>query len=124
MTWDLSVILENKPGSMAAVCRALEDAGIGIEAICGFIESGIDVDHFLVDDPAAALSTIERTGSVVRSQREVVVVPLPDNDRPFSAITTAAADAGVNIDLIYVAIRNRLVLGGNGVERLRVLGVG
>ncbi len=116
MHTDLSVSMDDRPGALAELCLALQRAGVTVGAICGDITGGAEIDHFLVDDPATARRIIRQQGSEVRAEREVLVVDLEDRPDAFGEVTRAVAEAGVNIDLIYLASGNRLVMGGRGVD--------
>ena len=70
----------------------------------------------LVDDPDAAASAFEARGMTVRGPREVLVAEVADSPGELGRITRRFADAGVNVDLLYVAHNNRLVLGPDDLE--------
>jgi hypothetical protein len=60
----------------------------------------------------------------VSREREVVVVDVEDRPGVLADLTRKIARAGVNIDLVYVATRNRLVFGSGDLAALRdALGV-
>jgi hypothetical protein len=56
----------------------------------------------------------------ITREREVVVVEV-DDDRPgvLADLTRRVADAGVDLDLVYVATRNRVVFGSRDFEGLQ-----
>lgn len=116
MHTDLSVAMDDRPGAIAELCLALQRAGVVVAGICGDITNGADIDHFLVDDAETARRVIARHGCEVRAQRDVLVVDLQDRPDAFGEVTLAVAEAGVNLDLIYLASGNRLVLGGQGLD--------
>ena len=116
MATDLAVTMDDRPGALADLCRALQRAGVVVEAICGDITNGSDVDHFLVDDPRTSRRIMERSGCTIQRERDVLVVDLEDRPDAFGEVTRLVAEAGVNVDLIYLASRNRLVLGGRGLD--------
>lgn len=116
MATDLAVTMDDRPGAIAELCHALQRAGVAVEAICGDITNGSDVDHFLVDDPATSRRIIERSGCTIQRERDVLLVDLEDRPDAFGEITRLVAETGVNLDLIYLATGNRLVLGGQGLD--------
>ena len=113
---DLSVAMDDRPGAIAELCLALQRAGVTVEAICGDITEGAEMDHFLVDDAATARRVIARQGCAVRRERDVLVIDLEDRPDAFGEATRMVATAGVNLDLIYLATGSRLVLGGQGLD--------
>jgi ACT domain len=55
----------------------------------------------------------------VTSEREVVVVDVQDRPGVLADLTRKIARAGVNLDLVYVATRNRVVFGAADLAALR-----
>ena len=116
---DLTVILENKPGTLADVFEALGRAGINVVGSCGFPASGEGILHVLVEDAAAARQALEGVGLTVRDERDVVIVgPLPAQPRSGGAVLRRIADQGVNVDLLYMTEDGRVVLSGEDVPAL------
>ncbi len=54
MAKDLTVVLENRPGTLAELGEALGKAGINVDGMCGFPCEGRGVIHILVEDAGAA----------------------------------------------------------------------
>ncbi|MBA3605428.1 MAG: ACT domain-containing protein [Acidimicrobiia bacterium] len=52
-------------------------------------------------------------------EREVVVVQVDDQPGILADLARTVADAGVNLDLVYVATRNRVVFGSPDLGGLR-----
>jgi hypothetical protein len=76
----------------------------------------------LVDDVAGARAALEGAGIEVQAETDVIVspaLPEPDIDTPgrFGEMARAIADAGINITLVYVASRNRVVLATSDNQR-------
>ena len=55
----------------------------------------------------------------VSREREVVVIDVEDRPGVLADLTRKIAKAGVNLDLVYVATRNRVVFGAPDVSALR-----
>lgn len=110
---DLTIQTEDRPGTLAAVGEALGNAGVNIEGLCGFVARGQGTVHFLVADEAAARAALEGAGISIAAERDVIVADMSGQDRPGSmgAMARKVADAGVNVELIYVAMGNRGVIG-------------
>jgi hypothetical protein len=116
---DLTVILVNKPGTLADAFEALGRAGINSVGACGFPSSGEGILHVLVEDAAAARQALEGVGLTVRDERDVVIVgPLPAQPGTAGALLRRIADQGVNVDLIYLTEDGRAVLSGDDVPAL------
>lgn len=117
MPVDLTVILADRPGTLAAVGEALGNAGININGMCGFPSGGEGVLHILVEDAAAARSALEQTGHEIRGEREVMLVEIEDRPGAFGEMARRIADAEVNLDLVYLATRTRLVVGADDLDK-------
>ncbi|MFV2045709.1 MAG: ACT domain-containing protein [Anaerolineales bacterium] len=117
MAKDLTVILEDRPGTLADMGQALGNAGINIDGWCGFPCEGKGVIHILVEDAAGARSALEDGGMQVTREREVFVLDIEDRPGVFGEIARKIADAGVNFDLGYLATNTRLVIGADDLEK-------
>jgi len=119
MAKDLTVILEDRPGTLADMGEALGKAGINIEGCCGFRSEGKGVIHILVEDVAAARRELEQAGLEVGDEREVLVLEVEDRPGVLGDVTRRMAKVGVNIDLIYLAANTRLVISADDLDKAR-----
>jgi len=119
MMKDLTVILKDRPGTLADMGAALGKAGINIEGLCGFPCEGKGVIHILVEDAAAARRALEEIGLEVRGERQVLVLEIEDRPGTFGEVSRRITNAGVNVDLAYLATNNRLVLGADDLDKAR-----
>ena len=119
MAKDLTVTLENRPGTLADLGEALGRAGINIEGGCGFPCEGKGEIHLLVEDATTARRTLEQAGIEVREERDVLVVEMEDRPGTLGDVTRRIANAGANIDLLYLATNTRLVIGADNLEKTR-----
>jgi hypothetical protein len=110
---DLTILMEDRPGTLADVGEALGNAGVNIEGMCGFGAGGQETAHLLVADESAARAALEGAGIAVAAERDVIVADMSGQDRPGTMGTMArkVADAGVNIEFLYLARGTRGVLG-------------
>jgi hypothetical protein len=119
MATDLTVVLENRPGTLAQLGEALGNAGINIIGGCGFQSGGEGVIHLLVEDAEQAKMTLQGAGIEVRDERPVLVTSINDRPGELGRLTRRIAKAGVNIDLIYLTAGGQLVLGVDDPEKAR-----
>lgn len=119
MPTDLTVWLADQPGAMASACETLGAAGINIDGCCAYPAGTAGQLHLLVDEAAAARAALTAAGFNVVSDREVIVHEL--NDVPGSAGTCLrrVADAGANLELVYLATATRLVIGVDDLDAAR-----
>ena len=119
MSFDLVIEIENSPGALADVAAAISDAGVNIAAATVFAGAGRAELHVLVPHAEAAKHALAISHLAVTSEREVVVVEVEDRPGVLADLTRKIASAGVNLDLVYVATRNRVVFGSKDLDALR-----
>ena len=119
MPKDLTIVLVNRPGTLADAAEALGRAGINIDGVCGFPAGAEGIMHVLVDDAGAARQALSGTGLEVRDERDVVVVAAENRPGAGGELLRRIADAGANVDLIYLTMDSRVVLSGGDVEAIR-----
>ncbi|MBV9127769.1 MAG: ACT domain-containing protein [Verrucomicrobia bacterium] len=123
----LALFLENKPGTLAAVCDALAQASINIYALT--ISDTVDhsVVRMVVSDTHRALAIFEEHGTLV-VENDVLVVEINNQPGRLSDIARKLAAAAVNIEYAYLAVgagapSGLMVLRPSDVPRaLQVLG--
>lgn len=111
---DLTVSLEDRPGTLADLGEALGKAGINIEGLCVVTSEGRAIGHVLIEDATAARTALEGAGIKVEGEAEPLIWETPPDavDRPGAMGESAriVANAGVNVQLLYLATKNRAVL--------------
>ena len=98
----LALFLENKPGTLARLCDALNKAKINIYALT--ISDTVDhcVVRVVLSDTRRALTMCEEHGCVV-VETEVLLVEAPNKPGALAAIAHKLTAAGLNIDYAYFA---------------------
>ena len=125
MATDLTVILRNVPGTIADLGEAAGKAGVNLLGGCGFECGGEGVMHVVVEgDSSAARTAFEQAGMEVRGEREVLVIDVEDTAGGLGRATRRYAEAGINVDLVYLTGDGRLVIGPDDVEQARSVGTG
>jgi hypothetical protein len=113
MAKDLTVSLEDRPGTLADLGEALGKAGVNIEGICGLGVEGRGIIHVLVEDATKAKQALEGAGIKVEGEADALVMDVVgDQDRPgaLGEMARAVSNAGVNIQACYLATKSRGVL--------------
>jgi hypothetical protein len=122
MAVDLVIELENSPGALAEVAAAISDAGVNVAAATCLGTGETAELHILVKHAEAARHALAVShGVVVSREREVVVVEVEDRPGVLADLTRKIAKAGVNLDLVYIATRNRVVFGSPDLDALRAV---
>ncbi len=95
MIRQISVFVENQPGSMMNVTSVLTEAGVNIRAISTFDTPEFGIMRLVVDDPVRAKSSLTEKGFVTR------VRELKDEQGNLNQMLKILADGKINIDYIY-----------------------
>jgi hypothetical protein len=119
MATDLLIEVENQPGALAKVAAAISDAGVNIAAATCTRPDDMAVMHILVKHAEAAKHALSTAAVTVTREREVVVVDVEDSPGVLADLARKVAEAGVNLDLLYVATNNRIVFGASDLDGLR-----
>lgn len=119
MTTDLTVILEDRPGTLADMGETLGKAGVNIDGGCGFACEGKGVIHILVEDASPARQALDEANIEVTDECQVLLVDMEDQPGELGKIARRIADAGVNIDVLYLSASNQLVLGVDDLDKAR-----
>ncbi|MGD0651746.1 MAG: ACT domain-containing protein [Verrucomicrobiia bacterium] len=98
----LSLFLENKPGTLAAVCRAYAEEKINIQAIS--VSDAVDhaVVRVVVSDPRRAVHLLGERGVLV-VERDVLMLESRNKPGELARIAQTLADHKVNIEYAYTA---------------------
>lgn len=113
-------MLADRPGALAAVGEALGKAGVNVEGGCGFPVDGRGIFHLLVDDAGVARRALEQADVQVVVEQDVLVLDVEDEPGLLGSIARMIADAGVAINLFYLASGTRLVLATSDNARAKV----
>jgi hypothetical protein len=117
---DVSIVIENRPGSLAEMGEALGKWGVSIEGGGAWVVGGKGAAHFLFEDGYAAKEALESVGINVLAVRDVVVQRLKQAiPGQLGQLTRRMADAGVNIEVLYSDHDQQLVLVVDDVEKAR-----
>jgi hypothetical protein len=119
MAVDLVIDIENTPGALARVAAAISDAGVNIAAATCIGPGERAQLHILVPHAGAVKHSLAISHLAVTGEREVVVVDVEDRPGVLADLTRKIARAGVDLDLIYVATRNRVVFGAADLDALK-----
>jgi hypothetical protein len=80
--------------------------------------------HILVPHAEAAKHALAISGLMVSHEHQVVVVDVVDRPGVLADLARKIAEAGVNLEVVYVATRDRVVFGSPDLAALKkVLGV-
>lgn len=117
MALDYTVMLPNRPGVLANLSKKIGKAGVNIEGISGTQYQDKVVLHMLFDKSQEAQTVLTENKVTIMSVREVLLVDVVNKPGELAKIAQKMANAEVNIDFIYIASDNRIVLGVDDPEK-------
>jgi len=112
----ISVFIENKPGTLAEVTGILGDADIDLRALSLADTANFGVLRLIVDDPNHALSLLREAGFVV-SVTQTLAVPIRDVPGGLAKVLKILAEEKVSVEYAYAFISRKQ---GNAYVILRV----
>lgn len=117
----LQVALEDRPGALAAVADQVARAGVNVDAVLAYTVGGESAAQFVVADAAATRSALAAAGTQVVGERTVLAVPIEDRPGALAELTGRLAAGGVNLNLVFIATGNRLLVGADDLDKARSL---
>jgi hypothetical protein len=100
----ISVFLENKPGSLAEVTRILGESGVNIRALSLADTKDFGILRLIVNDNEKAREILGRRGLTVR-KTEVVAVEVPDRPGGLAEILKVLTEADINVEYLYAFVQ-------------------
>lgn len=96
----LSLFLQNRPGVLAKLCRALAKRRISVKGLS--VADGADhaVVRMVVDQAAEAVHLFEEHGLLV-IENSVIALSIPDQLGALGSVTHRLGRAGLNISYVY-----------------------
>ena len=120
MAMDLVIEVDNRPGTLARIAAAISDAGVNLAAATCLGPGDRAELHILVPHAEAARHALAITHqAVITREREVVVVDVEDRPGALADLARQVAEAGIDLDLVYVATNNRVVFGSQDLDGLK-----
>lgn len=110
MATEFTVMLEDRPGSLAKLGEALGEADVNIDAIQGMPLDGKGIVKFVPDNPDGAAKALNAVG-IAYTTREVLMVDILDQPGTLGDVARVMSSAGINIDAVYVSLSGKVVLG-------------
>lgn len=98
---EFTVHVANRPGMLALITEHLAEAGINIEALAAYGMGEMGELRMMVDDAFTTRAVLQRAG-LNFEEREVLVTTLPHQPGAIAIMARRLADAGVNIEAVYL----------------------
>ena len=97
---EFTLSMEDKPGTLGKICRALADRNVNIIAAQSFSIGGKSTTRFVFDDPTKARSVLE-SERITYTETEVVKVQLPHRPGELARAAQKLGDVNININYLY-----------------------
>lgn len=102
----ISVFLENKPGTMAELTAVLSKNNIDMRALSLAETSDFGIARIITDDVYNAM-TILRDEGYICSATKVLAVEIPDEPGELAKVIRYLGDNGVNVEYMYAFITRK-----------------
>ena len=96
----ISVFLENKPGTLDAILELGKESGINVRALSLADTRDFGILRMIVNDTDKTLEAVKSAGYVA-TVTEIVAVTVPDTPGQLSRVVGILAKDGVNIEYLY-----------------------
>lgn len=105
----ISVFLENRPGTLTNMTALLAENGIDMRALSLAETNDFGIVRLIVDDVYKA-ATVLKDGGFVHKLTPVLAVLIPDEPGGLHKVLQVLTEAGVNVEYMYA------FLGGGDVD--------
>lgn len=99
----LSVLLENHPGTLATLAKTLTDAKINLKAMTIADTKDFGIARMIVDETERAVSVLNDAGWMAQV-REVCGFQVPDEVGGLSNVLTILGENGINVEYMYAIV--------------------
>lgn len=97
---EFTLTMDDRPGTLGKLCRALSDRGVNIVAAQSFPIGGKSTTRFVFDDPIKARSVLDKERATY-TETDVATVTLAHRPGELARVAQKLGDASVNINYFY-----------------------
>ena len=121
----ISVFLENRPGTLADATETLSKGGVNLRALCVADTHDFGILRLIADDhdtaaktgAQAALAVLKEAGYATTST-EVLAAVIPDDPGSMSRVLRGLAEAGISVEYTYAFLAEKVDSGAVVVLRV------
>src|SRR5438128_12192265 len=103
---EFAIRMEDRPGTLGKVCRALAERGVNILAFQSFSTGKESIVRFVVDNPTTAKSVLDAQ-RLTYTEVEVAQVKLPNRPGELARAASRLGHANININYAYCGVEVR-----------------
>ncbi len=100
---EFAIRMDDRPGILGKVCRALGDRGVNILAFQSFPSEGKSLVHIVVDNPTTAKTVLD-SERLSYTEAEVAQVKLPHRAGELARAASRLGEADININYAYCGV--------------------
>jgi hypothetical protein len=102
---EFTLLIEDRPGTLGKVCRALADRKVNILALHSFPIGGKSVTRLIADNPTTAMAVLD-SERLTCTETEVVQVKLPHQPGEIARVASRLGQANININYVYCGLES------------------
>jgi hypothetical protein len=103
ITKEFTVLIEDRPGMLGKICRALADREVNILALQSFPIRGKFVTRFIVDDPKTAKTVLDGE-RLTYTEAEIVRTKILHGPGEIARLASRLGEANININYAYCGL--------------------
>ena len=113
----ISVFLENRPGTLADATETLSRGGVNLRALCVADTHDFGILRIITDDEEKALAVLKEAGYATTAT-EVLAAVIPDDPGSMSRVLRGLAQAGISVEYTYAFLAEKVESGAVVVLRV------
>lgn len=122
---ELTIQLEDRPGTLGKVCRSLAERGVNVVAFQSVPAERNSLVRFVVDNPTTATKVLDNQG-LSYTEADVAQVKLPNRPGELARVASQLGEANININYAYGGVDPMtnaplLIFGVKEVEQATVI---
>ncbi|MDQ7785397.1 MAG: ACT domain-containing protein [Desulfomonilaceae bacterium] len=100
---EISVQLENKPGTLSELSELLSADGISILALTVRTDAAVGTLSFVATDPARVVNVLESAG-YNPTVRHIIAAEIPHHPGGINTVLKTLKSAGINVEYLYSCV--------------------
>ena len=102
-TKELTLRMDDRPGTLGRICRAVADRGVNILAFQSLPFEGASLVRIVVDNPMT-MKTVLDSERVPYTETDVAQIRLPHRPGELARAATRLGEANININYAYAGV--------------------
>jgi hypothetical protein len=123
MATEFTVLIEDRPGTLADLTEALSKGGVNIMAIHATACPAQGIIQFVTNNPDATVNVLKNAGFDYTAQ-QVLLLSLTSEPGQLAHLSRALSQATININAVYYAISGQIVLDVSDVPAAQKVALG